>query len=583
MRRPYTTLMSLVLMTSTLLVGQLPSILPVKERTLSNGMRVLIVERNDEPTISVGWIARVGSVNEKPGITGLAHLFEHMMFKGSKTIGTKDIKKDLELNDLQDKLRAKIREEESYLRARQIRGDIADMSDPKNRSEKHQEMLVEFEKLVKAQQELIIKDEFSKVYAEAGGTGLNAFTSNDVTCYIQTIPSNKLELWAWMESDRLYNPVFREFYKERDVVFEERRLRTESTPTGKFAELFESMVWEAHPYHWPVIGWASDLDSITREQALDFFKTYYAPNNLTAVLVGNVNAADAIPMLEKYFGRIPRNPNGVPEVVTLEPKQIAEKRMIADAETTPSVEIAWKAVSTGHKDIYALDLLSSVLNGRSGRLYKTIVLDKKIATNVRAEGDNRKYGGVFTISGTVSGDYKPEDVEQAIYLEIEKIKSNGITGQELEKVKNQIQADSFRRQENNFFLMIQLAQADAITGYKEFLDSPSKYQKVTLKEIQQVAEKYLTKENRNVAIYNRKASSKPEDPELAAFPDQMRAMIKSQLNSIAKIVDVPQLKTMLGQMEAQAAQLPPQMKGAFDYLKKKLEAQIDVLSKKEKK
>lgn len=128
----------------------------------------------------------------------------------------------------------------------------------------------EFEKLVKEQQDLLIKDEFSKVYTQAGGTGLNAFTNSDVTCYVQTVPSNKIELWAWMESDRLLNPVFREFYKERDVVFEERRLRTESTPTGKFGELFESIVWEAHPYHWPVVGWGSDLASITREQALDF-------------------------------------------------------------------------------------------------------------------------------------------------------------------------------------------------------------------------------------------------------------------------------------------------------------------------
>ena len=576
-------LMSFFISATSLLVSQSSAYLPVKEHILSNGMKVLVVERNDQPTIAVGWIAHVGSANERPGITGLAHLFEHMMFKGSKTIGTKNIKRDLELNDLQDKLRAEIRREDSVLRAKQLRGEITDMTDPKNRSDRHQKLMEEFEKLVKEQQDLLVKDEFSKIYTQAGGTGLNAFTNSDVTCYVQTIPSNKLELWAWMESDRLYNPVFREFYKERDVVFEERRLRTESTPTGKFGELFESIVWEAHPYHWPVVGWASDLASITREQALDFFNTYYAPNNLTAVLVGDVKNSEVIPMLEKYFGRIPRNPKGVPEVVTLEPKQIAEKRMVADAETTPSVEIAWKSVALGHKDMYALDLLASILNGRSGRLYKSIVLDKKLATNLRAGGDSRKFGGVFTIQGTVSGEHKPEEVEQAIYQEIEKIKSQGVSEQELRKVKNQTQADSFRRLDNNYFLMVQLAVADAITGYKEFLEAPFKYEKVTMAEIQRVANTYLSKENRNVAIYNRKPSAKPEDPELAAFPDQIRGMITSQLNRLSKITDLTQLRTVLGQMEAQSAQLPVEMKGAVDYLRKKIGAQIEELSKKENK
>lgn len=583
MGRLHLKLMLLLVTASTLLVSQSAANLPVKEHVLSNGMKVLVVERNDQPTVAVGWIARVGSANERPGITGLAHLFEHMMFKGSKTIGTKDIKRDLELNDLQDKLRNEIRQEDSILRTKQLRGEIADMTDPKNRSERHQKLMNEFEKLVKEQQDLLVKDEFSKVYTQAGGTGLNAFTNSDVTCYVQTVPSNKIELWAWMESDRLLNPVFREFYKERDVVFEERRLRTESTPTGKFGELFESIVWEAHPYHWPVVGWGSDLASITREQALDFFNTYYAPNNLTAVLVGDVKDTEIIPMLEKYFGRIPRNPKGVPEVVTLEPKQIAEKRMVAEAETTPSVEIAWKSVALGHKDMYALDLLASVLNGRSGRLYKSIVLDKKLATNLRAGGDSRKYGGVFTVQGTVSGDYKPEDVEQAVYQEVEKIKSTGISEQELQKVKNQVQADSFRRLDNNYFLMVQLAVADAITGYKEFIESPSRFEKVTMADIQRVANTYLTKENRNVAIYNRKASAKPVDPELAAFPDQIRGMITSQLSRLSIITDLGQLKTVLGQMEAQAAQLPPEMKGAIDYLRKKIEAQIQELSKKENK
>ncbi len=554
------------------------------EKTLSNGMRLLMVERHDKPTIAVGWVAHVGSANERPGITGIAHLFEHMMFKGTSTIGTRDIKRDRELNDAQDKLRIEIRKEESELRAKQQRGEVADMTDPKARSPRHQQLVEQFEKLVKEQQDLLVKDEFSKVYSQAGGVGLNAFTNTDVTTYIQTIPSNKLELWTWMESDRLRDPVFREFYKERDVVFEERRMRTESTPTGKFQEAFEAMTWTAHPYHWPIIGWASDVANISREQANEFFATYYAPNNITAVLVGDFKADEAAALCERYFGRIPANPKGVPELITLEPKQLAEKRMYAEAETTPSVEIAWKGVASGHADQYALDLLGEILNGHSGRLYKSLVLDKKLATNVHANNNDRKYAGAFGVEGTVSGDHKPEEVEQAIYAEIEKIQKEGVSAQELQKVKNQAQANTFRRLEDNFFLMIQLAVADAITGYKEFLESPKKTEAVTAADIQRVAKDYLTKETRNVAIYTRKAGSKPaaDDKDLEAVPAEARDMVKGQLAQIAKATDLEKLKTGLARLEGQASQAPPEAKPILDLMMKKIRERIEQLSKEGK-
>ncbi|HJW34181.1 MAG TPA: pitrilysin family protein [Holophagaceae bacterium] len=554
------------------------------EKTLSNGMRLLMVERHDKPTIAVGWVAHVGSANERPGITGIAHLFEHMMFKGTSTIGTRDIKRDRELNDAQDKLRAEIRKEDSLLRAKQQRGEIADMTDPKVRSAHHQQLVEQFEKLVKEQQELLVKDEFSKVYSQAGGVNLNAFTNTDVTTYIQTIPSNKLELWTWMESDRLRDPVFREFYKERDVVFEERRMRTESTPTGKFNEAFEAMTWTAHPYHWPTIGWASDVASITREQANEFFATFYAPNNITAVLVGDFKADEAAALCERYFGRIPANPKGVPELITLEPKQLAEKRMYAEADTTPSVEIAWKGVASGHADQYALDLLGEILNGRSGRLYKALVLDQKVATNVRAANQDRKYAGVFVLEGTVSGDHKPEEVEKAIYAEIAKIQKEGVTAQELQKVKNQAQANTFRRLEDNFFLMIQLAVADATTGYKEFLESPQKTGAVTAADVQRVATEYLVKESRNVVIFTRKAGSAPAavDPEMEAIPEEARGMIKAQLAQIEKAADAEKLKAGLARMEAQAGSVPAEQKPIFDLMMKKIRARIEQLAKEAK-
>ena len=322
--------------------------IPVVERTLSNGMKVLMVARHDQPTISCGWLARVGSANERPGITGLAHLFEHMMFKGTRTIGTRDAARDLELNRLQDEVQAGVREEMSVLREKQRRGEIADMMAPAARSPRLVELLAKFDALVTEQRALIVKDEMDKVYQENGSTGLNASTSQDRTFYIVGLPSNKLELWAWLESDRLANPVFREFYSERNVILEERRQTLESRPGGLVNEAFNAMTWMAHPYHWQVIGWPSDIAQVTREQANEFFATYYAPNNLTAILVGDLDPEKTTALMETYFGRIPANPKGVPEVVTMEPSQPAEQRMVAEVEMTPSVEAAYKAVPAVH-------------------------------------------------------------------------------------------------------------------------------------------------------------------------------------------------------------------------------------------
>lgn len=553
---------------------------PVKEHTLSNGMRLLLVERHDKPTVSTAWIVRAGSANEKPGMTGVAHLFEHMMFKGSKIIGTKDIKRDLEINAAQDLIQAEIRKEETLLRKKELAGEIADMRDPKARSARHQKLVEDMEKLVKEQQDLLVKDEFSKIYTQAGGNGLNAFTYQDATCYINTVPANRLELWAWMESERLYQPVFREFYKERDVVGEERRLRTDSTPTGKFEETFEAMVWMAHPYHWPVIGWPSDVSSLTREQANEFFATYYAPNNLTTVLVGDFKAEEAIALCERYFGRIPANPKGVPEVITLEPKQLAEKRMFAEAETTPSARVVYKAVAAAHKDNNALEVLASVLNGRSGRLYKSLVEQQKVATQARANMQGMKYGGTFTVNGTAAADRKPEEVEQAIYRELEKIQKDGVTEQELRKAKNQAQADSFRRLEDNLGLTIQLALADATDGYKAFLEDPAKTEAVTLADVQRVAKAYFNRENRSVAIYTRKGGTAPVDPELAALPAEAQGMVKAQLGRLEQVKDPAQLKAIIGQMEGQAGQVPAEAKPVIEYMLKKVRERLAKLEAK---
>ena len=213
--------------------------IPVVEKTLPNGFKLLLVERHDEPRVAGGWVAHVGSANERPGITGIAHLFEHMMFKGTPTLGTKDAARDLAIIAEQEKLRDGMREEEAKMRAALRRGDVEDITRPEARTDRYRELEEQFKKLVEEQRGLLVKNEFDRIYTTAGATKMNAFTTEDMTGYFIEVPSNKLELWCWMESERLLRPVFREFYAERDVVFEERRMRTESTPTGKFYEQFK--------------------------------------------------------------------------------------------------------------------------------------------------------------------------------------------------------------------------------------------------------------------------------------------------------------------------------------------------------
>ena len=283
-----------------------------EEHVLPNGMKILLVHRPDEPSVSAGWVAKVGSANERVGITGISHLFEHMMFKGTTTLGSKDPKRDLEVIAEQEKLRDEMRAEESKIRAAFRRGEVDDITKPESRTPRYKELEVKFDALVKEQRDLLVKNEFDRIYTKNGASGMNAFTTNDLTAYFITVPKNKLELWFWMESDRLKDPVFREFYAERDVVYEERRLRVESTPTGKLDEAFDSIFWHSTPYTWPVIGYASDVANITKQQADDYFATYYAPNNLTAVLVGNFDTAEALKLANDYFGRIPRGKTAPP-------------------------------------------------------------------------------------------------------------------------------------------------------------------------------------------------------------------------------------------------------------------------------
>ena len=596
--------------------------------TLPNGMKFLLVPRHDQPnTIAAGWLAKVGSVNERPGITGISHFFEHMMFKGTDTIGTRDSGRDAGYRDRQKAIRNKINEltwATQY--ARFFKGDINDAWDPKNDTPELARLRAELRAMMDEQQgkagddeikkleaeiaktdastptgkqrkadiekqvanlkqqqatlSTIVKDEFDKIYTEAGGTGMNAFTSYDLTFYFINVPSNKFELWAWMESDRLNNSVFREFYSERDVVHEERRLRTESTPTGVFQEQFDSMFWMSSPYSWPVIGWTSDLNSYTMDEAMKYWNTYYRPNNLVGIVVGDFDPAAAKQTITQYFSRLEPGKVAPPPVVTLEQKQGAEIRMNAEADTQPQVEIRYHTVGFQHTDSYALDVMSSLLNGRTGRLYKDMVEGSKVASSAQAGQDSRKYAGYFAFEAETKGDSTPQQLEEGWYAELKKLQTETVPAEELQKVKNQAMADSYRRLQNNFFLMIQLAQAEALGDWSEINKESAKIQAVTAEDIKRVANQYFDKTNRSVASYTRKAGpAVTADPELAALPGPMQGMARQAAKKISEETDAPKLKQAIADMDAQAAQMPPQMAPAIAYIKKKMEARVAELEK----
>ena len=488
----------------------------VEELTLPNGMQFLLVPRSDQPNVvSAGWVAKVGSVNERPGITGISHFFEHMMFKGTDTIGTRDPEKDARYRAEQKALRDEINRlvwTRQYDRF--FKGEIDDPWNPANDTQEIRILRAKLDELIKAQQgrgqggpaaATIVKDEFDQVYTKAGGSGMNAFTTYDLTCYFITVPANKLELWAWMESDRLHDSVFREFYSERDVVHEERRLRTESTPTGRFEEQFDALFWASSGYSWPVIGWPSDLNSYTFEQAQDYWNVYYRPGNLVGIIVGDFDPRQARGLIERYFTRLDPGKRKPPPVVTLEVGQLAEQRMNAVGDVPPGVEIRYHTVPAGHADSYPLDMLAELLNERTGRLYTGLVEGRGIAATAQSFSDTRKYAGLFAVSAQARGATAPEALERALYEELARLQKDGVPDRELRKVKNRVAAQNYRKLENNMSLLVQLAFAEAVLDWREINEGPAKYEAVTAADVQRVANKYFQESNRSVATYRRKA------------------------------------------------------------------------------
>ena len=547
--------------------------------TLDNGMKFILLPRSEEPNnVATGWVAKVGSVNERPGITGISHFFEHLMFKGTDTVGTDDAVADAAFTDQERQIRNQMLDiiwTDQYGRFK--RGEINDPWDSANDTPELASLRQALKDTMEEHRSVIVKDELSSLYQSEGAVGMNAFTSEDVTFYINQLPANKLELWCWLESDRLANSVFREFFSERDVVHEERRMRTESSPTGEFQEQFNSMFWQASPYSWPVIGWPSDLNSYTIEEANRYFDIYYQPSNLVGVLVGDFELGPTRAMIREYFGSLEPGSTPPPPVPTIEPSQKASQRMVATVDAQSEIEIRYHGVPFGHIDGYALNVLAGVLNGKTGRLYRAMVEGDEIATSVSLGADGKKYAGSISFGGSVKGDASPEDLEVAWYEQLQLLQTELVSERELEKVKNNVIADQYRGLQSNFFLMIQLGYMEAL-GDWEFINYSGDYLlRVTAEDIQRVANKYLTTNNSSVAIYNRAQDAAPIDEELLQFSPQEQSMINRALVELGTL-STEELLEAQQTMSAQLDQVPPDMKPVFEYLLQKLRERIEGVS-----
>jgi len=554
------------------------------EYTLDNGMKFLLMPRDEQPNvITAGWIAPVGSANERPGITGVSHLLEHLLFKGTDAIGTSDPELDkqyrAQLTEIREKMRAYTLDVQYK---RMYKGEIDAPWDPANDTDELRDMRAEMTKIQDLQSKITIKNEFDSIYTGNGGSGMNAGTSYDFTVFYINIPSNKLELWSWMESDRLMNPSMRELDSERFVVIEERRQRLEATATGKLDEQFNSMFWVASPYNWPVIGWMSDLMAYTEDEIHEYFETYYQPANLTGVIVGDFEVEDAKELVETYFGRIENKRPKASPLVTHSVPLLGEIRYAGECDCQDQVEVRYRSVPFGHPDEAVFDVMADLLNGRTGRLYKSLVEEKGIATNAGAGNEARHYAGSFSFNARPKGDTDLATLEEAWYSELDRLKTEPVSDRELQKVKNGQAADTFRGLMDNSSLFFQLSITEGYGGYEYLNEHPKRIAAVTAEDIMRVANEYLRADARAVASYTRKGGSEVVEITLddvrASLPEEMIEMvmpgIESGLVDLAKDTDIDGMRAQLEAMAAQEGTVPPQFMTAMKFMKQEIEKRI---------
>jgi predicted Zn-dependent peptidase len=456
------------------------------EFTLNNGLKFLVFERHEAPVVSFHTYANVGGVDEVTGITGLAHLFEHMAFKGTKTVGTTNYQAESKIMAKEDKIFDEIKLE---LR----KADKADQAVLK-------ELQKQLEDAQKQAEEYIVHDEYDEILTRAGAVGFNAYTSRDATQYVMSLPSNKVELWMLLESDRFANPVLREFYKERDVVIEEMRMRENEPQTVLYDELLAA-AFKAHPYGEPIIGYLSDIQTITRAEAEAFFKKYYCPSNLTIVIVGDVQPGQIKQLAEKYFSGIPDSPRPEP-VETVEPQQRGERRVSVEFPSQPQIMIAYHQPNVNHPDHVVFQAITEIIGeGRTSRLYKSLVKENKIAISADAGQSWSKYPSLFYFITMPAQGHTTGECEEAIYAEIERLQTEPVLLSELDKAKTRVRASLIRQLDSNSGLAEQLSFYEVVTGnWRNLFEEPDNIAKVTQKDIQRVASEYFVRKNRTVAF-----------------------------------------------------------------------------------
>ena len=484
-------------------LGAQPSSFPIEEFRLENGMKFLFLPRPDLPSVSAGWVVKAGAADDLPGQSGLSHLLEHMLFKGSRTIGVRDPDREQPVLDRLDELRLEMLEFEA--RAQEA-------SDRKSsRLERRiDDLETEFRELQNQARTLTYLGQYSFFYSEFGATGLNATTYPDMTTFYVRVPADRLEGWFWMESDRLLQPVFREFYTEIDVVHEERRMRIDSAPTGRLDEQVRQLYWDTHPYAVGPQGIPAEVDLLTRPMALDHFQFHYRPENLTAVLVGGFDPQQARSWAQKYFGRLETRPTPEPidRLGESQPTIPGQKRFEASCDCAPQVRALYPSVPFGHPDLPPLDVLTGILNGRTGRLFRSMVLEQEIAFSAFVIQESKKRAGRFSFHGETKGESVPLDLLESWDREVTRLRSEPPGETEIERAVNRMAGEDFRALKDPLALMSQLLYYEGLGDWRRVRDWTSSLQAVMPGDVLRVAKTYLDPEKRMVVVYRKRSTDR---------------------------------------------------------------------------
>ncbi len=468
-------------------------------KTLDNGLTVVICERPEAPVFSFFTHVDAGSVQDPLGQTGLAHMFEHMAFKGTDKIGTTDYAAEKVALEKVEQVYA------AY---------IAERDKPGRDEQKLKELQKAWMDAVAEANKYVKPNEFPQIVEMNGGEDLNANTADDETNYFYSFPENRLELWAYLESERFLHPVMREFYKERNVVIEERRMRVDSNPIGRLLEQFTTAAFQAHEYHRPTIGWMSDLNTFSATDAKKFFDKYYIPSNMVVAVVGDVKASETMPIIEKYFGRIPSRPKP-DERTTTEPPQNAERRVILQDMSQPLYLEGYHRPDYRSPDDAVYDAIADLMsNGRTSRLYRALVRDKKIAADSAGFTGlpGNKYPHLFAFYAFPLPGHKPDEMADAIHVEIEKLKNEDISDEELKMIKTRAKANLIRGLGSNEGLANDLAIYQArYDDWRELFRSVDRIDKVSKADIRRVAKQTFVPTNRTVGIIETKVAAPAAD------------------------------------------------------------------------